>query len=531
MATNEQHSDRRPRQAIDPRLPASSTPDPGPRSTRRQFLVAAGAGTAAAVLMGESIAWGQNATTLNSFDSASTSRGVQQFQSRPDLHPPQVIIDKRASGPLGGVIVTEVHGGRSQTGPLIFDQNGRIIWFNPLSPEPSWQHRAFNVHVTSYQGEPVLAWFQGAVVAGHGQGSYQIVDTRYRPVAQVQAQGGLQGDLHELIITPQGTALFTCYGQAHGKVLVRGAMRSVPYWYGVAQEVEIATGKLLFQWRSDHHVPLNYSYISPKVKLGGYWDYFHINAIAIDPLDENLLISSRNTSAIYKVNRKTGQVMWRMGGKHNQFQMGPGSHFAFQHDVRMWPGGVMTVFDNEGGPPRFGPQSRALTLSVDERRRQVRLIRADVHTPAIYSAALGSVQPLPGGGTFVGWGTSSYFSEYDSHGRVLFDGGFATGGTKGAASYRAFLHTWSGLPTAPPDIAVVRSRGNATVYASWNGASALAKWIVLGGASAGEMSPLGSASVAGFETGIALHNAPAAIAVSAVDADGGVLATSKTVTS
>jgi len=493
--------------------------------------VAAGAGTATVLLARDSLSWAQSTPALKSFNGATVSNGIQQFHSRPDLSPPQVVIDKPASGPLGGFIVTEVHGGKSQSGPLIFDQNGRIIWFQPLSPQPSFEHRAFSVQVTSYEGNPVLAWFQGAVVSAHGQGSYQIVDTRYRPVAQVQGQGGLQGDLHELILTPQGTALFTSYGEAQGRIRVHGAIKPVPYWYGVVQEVDVATGKLLFWWRSDRHVPLDYSYVAPGAKLGGYWDYFHINSIGIDPVDQNLLISSRNTSAVYKVNRRTGAVIWRMGGKHNQFRMGPGSHFAFQHDVRMWPGGVMTVFDNEGGPPRFGRQSRALTLSVDEVRRRVRLIRADVHEPAIYSAALGSVQPLTGGRVFVGWGPSSYFSQYDSRGRLLFDGGLATGGTGGASSYRAFLQPWTGVPTAPPDIAVEHSQGNATVYASWNGATALHKWIVLGGANHGEMSPLGTADVAGFETGIALNSSPAALAVSAVDADGRVLATSKTVTS
>ena len=517
--------------AVRPSLPGSRQPDSGTQSTRREFLALAGAGTATLLLASDSNGRAATRPALRSFNSTTVSNGVQQFHSRPDLLPPQVVIDKQASGQLPGLIVTEVHGGVSQTGPMIFDQHGRIVWFNPLSPQPSAEHRAFNVQVAKYQGKPVLAWFEGAVVAAHGQGTYQIVDTRYRTIAQIQAQGGYVGDLHELVLTPQGTALFTCYAPDQGKIRVRGAVKTVPYWYGVVQEVDIATGKLLFQWRSDQHVPLDYSYVPPGARLGGYWDYFHINAIAIDPLDQNLVISSRNTATLYKVNRKTGAVIWRMGGKHNQFRMGPGAHFAFQHDVRMWPGGVMTLFDNEGGPPRFGPQSRALTLAVDEQRKRVQLIRADLHTPPIYSAALGSVQPLTGGNVFVGWGTSSYFTEYDSHGRVLFDGGFATGGTEGAASYRAFLQPWNGLPTAPPDIAVVRSQGGATVYASWNGASTLARWVVLGGASHTELSPLGTANVAGFETGIPLSGSPAAIAVSAVDADGRVLATSKTVTS
>jgi outer membrane protein assembly factor BamB len=511
--------------------PGLPQPDSGTPTTRRRFLALAGAGTAAVVLARDSSSWAANRPGLRSFNSTTVSNGVQQFHSRPDLLPPQVVVDKQANGQLAGSIVTEVHGGASQSGPLIFDQHGRIIWFNPLSPQPTAEHRAFNVQVAKYDGKPVLAWFEGAVVAAHGQGTYQIVDTRYRPVAQVQAQGGYVGDLHELILTPQGTALFTCYAPAQGKVLVNGVMEAVPYWCGVVQEVDIATGKLLFQWRSDQHVPLDYSYIGPGVRLGGYWDYFHINAITIDPADQNLVISSRNTATLYKVNRKTGRVMWRMGGKHNQFRRGKGTHFAFQHDVRLWPGGVMTVFDNEGGPPRFGPQSRALTLAVDEKRLRVQLIRADLHTPPIYSAALGSVQPLSGGDVFVGWGTSSYFTQYDPSGRVLFDGYLATGGSQGASSYRAFLQPWNGIPTAPPDIAVVRSQGNATVYASWNGASALSRWIVLGGPSHSEMSQLGTANVAGFETGIPLNTSPAAIAVSAVDADGRVLATSNAVTS
>ena len=502
----------------------------GSGATRRRFLVAAGAGTAGVLLVRDTPSWARTLPVLKSFNGAMVSNGIQRFHSRPDLQPPHVVIDQQSSRPLPGLIITEVHFGRSQSGPLIFDQYGRIIWFKPMSPRPSARQRAFNVHVTEYRGKPVLAWYQGPVVSGHGQGSYQIVDTHYRQVAEVHAQHGLMGDLHDLIITPQGTAIFTCYGQAHGQVGVNGAMRPVPYWYGVAQEVDIASGKLLFQWRSDHHISLGSSYGSPAAKLGGYWDYFHINAVAIDPADQNLVISARNTATVYKLDRKTGDVIWRMGGKENQFDMGPGTRFFFQHDVKPHGGGVWTVFDNEGGPPQRGRQSRALTLSVDERRRRVRLIRADVHTPPIYANALGSVQPLPGGNTFVGWGASTQFSEYDLHGRSLFDCHLATGGANGSLSYRAFLQPWKGLPTAPPDIAVTRSRGKATVYASWNGAAGLARWIVLRGASHNELSPLGTANVAGFETGIQLDTSPAAIAVQAVDSDGRVLATSNTVT-
>ena len=305
-------------------LPGSPNPDSGTPTSRRQFLALAGAGTAALVLARDSNGWAANRPGLRSFNSATVTDGVQQFHSRPDLLPPQVVIDRRSSGVLAGSIVTEVHGGASQSGPLIFDQHGRIIWFNPLSPQPSAEHRAFNVQVAKYDGKPVLAWFEGAVVAAHGQGAYQIVDTRYRPVAQVQAQGGYIGDLHEFVITPQGTALFTCYAPAQEQIRVRGRCRRSRTGTASSRRSTSPPASSCSSGAATNTSRLDYSYIASGARLGGDWDYFHINAITIDPVDQNLVISSRNTATLYKVNRKTGRVMWRMGGKHNQFHMGPG---------------------------------------------------------------------------------------------------------------------------------------------------------------------------------------------------------------
>ena len=183
------------------------------------------------------------------------------------------------------------------------------------------------------------------------------------------------------------------------------------------------------------------------------------------------------------------------------------------------------MFDNEGGPPRESGQSRALVLSLDEQRRRVRVEHAFRHSPPVYSDALGSVQPLEDGTWFVGWGRSTAVTNYTNAGEVLFDGHLSPG----SSSYRAFLQEWSGTPTAPPDIAVVPSSSGATVYASWNGASELARWLVLGGASADQLAPLGQAMVAGFETAITVSPPTAYIAVSACDATGAVLATSQTV--
>lgn len=497
---------------------------------RREFLALAAGGAALAVLgRGAASSLAAGLPALPASASSELSDGVVRFRSRPDLIAPQVVIDTPSKGSLGGLVITEVHQGPSQAGPLIVNHRGRIIWFNPVASNPTSREEAFNVNVGTYRGKPVLSWFQGVVTGSHGVGyglgHYQIVDTSYRPVATVSGQNGFQGDLHEFILTPEGTALFTCYGSAVANMTIGGVAHQVPYLFGVVQEVDVATGKLLFQWRTDQHVPLTDSYKAPVLQPGWVWDYFHVNAISIDPSDGNLVIAGRNVCACYKVNRRTGKVMWRLGGKHSDFHMAAGTRFYYQHDLNMHDNGVMTVFDNEGGPPQRAAHSRALVLNVDERRRKVTLRHAFQHHPQVYSDALGSVQPLAGNDWFVGWGRSTNFTKYSNTGRVLFDGHL----TLGASSYRAFLQPWTATPTAPPDLAAVASGNTATLYASWNGSTELSSWRVLGGPATTQLTPIGTAPIIGFETAITVPQAPAYVAVQALDAKGRVLGRSAAV--
>jgi Arylsulfotransferase (ASST) len=497
---------------------------------RREFLALAAGGAALAVLgrdAGSSLAAGL--PVLPAYAGSELSDGVLRFRSRPDLIAPQVVIDTPSKGSLGGLVITDVNKGPSQSGPLIVNHAGRIIWFNPMAPDPTSHEAAFNVNVGTYRGKQVLSWFQGVVTGSHGVGyglgHYQIVDTSYRPVATVSGQNGFEGDLHEFILTPEGTALFTCYGNAVANMTIGGVAHQVPYLFGVVQEVDVATGKLLFQWRTDQHVPLTDSYKSPVLQPGWVWDYFHVNSISIDPSDGNLVIAGRNVCASYKVNRRTGKVMWRLGGKHSDFHMAAGTRFFFQHDLNMHADGVMTVFDNEGGPPQRAAHSRALVLNVDERRRKVTLRHAFQHHPQVYSDALGSVQPLAGNDWFVGWGRSTSFTKYSNTGRVLFDGHLAAD----ASSYRAFLQPWTATPKAPPDLAAAASGNAATLYASWNGSTELSGWRVLGGPATTQLTPIGTAPVIGFETAITVPQAPGYVAVQALDAKGRVLGRSAAV--
>jgi hypothetical protein len=458
-------------------------------------------------------------------------RDAQHFHSRPDLKPPHITLDRPpaalpASGFGDELVFTETHGGPGQQGPLILDRAGNLVWFKALSDHGSARLRAFNVRVQPYRGRRVLTWWQGAIVGAHGEGHYELWNRHYRPLAQVHAANGYRGDLHEFLITEQGTALFTCYGQAQGAIPRHegGGTRQGTYLYGVVQEVDIATGKLLLQWRSDEHVGVDESYhLPPPPDPKVAWDYFHVNSISVDPADGNLVISGRNTWACYKVHRRTGEVMWRLGGKRSDFDVAPRARFAFQHHVTAHPGGTFTVFDNEGGPPDEAAQSRALVLAVDQPRRTVTLRRRLVHRPAVLSPALGSVQQLDDGHLFVGWGDSSYFTEYDADGDVVLDGHLAAG----SISYRAFQAHWRGRPRTRPHVAVKPSATGPRVYASWNGANQHHHWRVLGGGAPDRLAPVAHVPVQAFETEIALPGSTAWCVVEALGAAGHVLSRSE----
>jgi hypothetical protein len=458
---------------------------------------------------------------LRSHAGGTTVKGIQHFRSRPDLRPPEIVIDVRAEHVIPGLVFTDCHGGYAQQGPMILSETGRLVGFLPLTPQPTVAHRAFNVRVQTYQGKPVMTYFVGGVVSAHGQGHYELYDENYHQVAQVHAGNGYLGDLHEFLLTDQGTALFTAYGEAAGTY--PGSGRRGKYFYGVVQEVDVASGKVLFQWRSDQHVGLAESYYPAPAGAANTWDYFHVNAITVDPTDNNLIISSRNTCACYKVDRKSGRVIWKLGGKHSDFHMGPGSRFYFQHDVELHPGGVMTIFDNEAGPPKKASQSRGLVLQIDESKKTARVVKRFHHKPAVLSEALGSVQPLDKGHTFMGWGTSSYFTEYGPGGAVLFDGHL----TPGTLSYRAFKETWTGTPKTVPSLSATRHGAAATLYASWNFATEVAGWVVLSGHDADQLGAVGVAKLAGFETEISLPKARRYAAVEAIDGTGAVLGKSK----
>ena len=442
--------------------------------------------------------------------------GIQHFRSRPDLQPAAVTVTHNAAPATEGDIFVAPQFGPDQDGPMILDPQGKLVWFDPFPVAQNTLVTDFRVQQLG--GQPVLTWWQGNTNSGHGRGEGVILNRDYQQIATVKAGNGLDMGLHEFLLTPQGDA----YIFAPSPVHLPGVHK--PVVDSVVQEIDIKTGLVLFVWHALDHIPLSASYVTPR-SPGHIFDPFHANSIAVAP-DGNLLVSMRNTSAVYEIDHTTGRVLWTLGGKQSSFRMGPGTSTWGQHDALVQPDGTLTIFDDGAGPPRVHPYSRAIRERIDTTSMSATLLRSYAHSPQLSSNFEGSAQLLPDGDTFVDWGQQPYFSEYDSAGRQIFDARF----TAPSGSYRAYRFAWSAQPSTKPALAVSASgNGAADLYASWNGATGVSSWRVLAGPTPGGLAPAGGAAKRGFETHIQAHSAAADFAVQALGASDQVLSTSPAV--
>jgi hypothetical protein len=379
-----------------------------------------------------------------------------------------VATEAREETAPGYIFVAPEKGDAGQGGSMILDDRGQVVWFHPLRGPYG---RTMNFEAQTYQGRDVLTW-------GQTPGEYVIFDSSYREIARFTAANGYNGDHHEFLISPQDTALITIYNAVPRDLSSVGGSRSGVVWQGIVQELDIESGEVLFEWHSLEHVGIDEAYATVSQDGRPGLDYFHINSIEVDH-DNNLLVSARQTFAVYKIDRNTGEVVWRLGGKKSDFEMGPGTRFAFQHDARRQPDDTITIFDNgttifHGKIPEAVEESRAIVLELDEEQMSATLVREYTHPDEQYAHAAGNVQLLPNGDVFVGWGRALVFSE-------------------------------------------------------WNGATEVSAWEVLAGPRPEQTEPLGSVPRSGFETGLSVQTPYPYVAMRAKDRAGQVLGTTEPV--
>ncbi len=490
---------------------------PGPRITRRRLLAGAGG---AALLAGAG--FGIDRLIAGPGDAMPPDGTAQQFVSRPDLRPTVVRYTSTPAAAPGLLFVGPNRSNPALGGAMITD-GADLVWFRSVA----YRHWATNAQARTLHGRPVLVWWEGLVdPAGYGIGEGFVADTSYRILHRIRGRRGRHLDLHELQITPEGTALFTCTPQTVSVDLSSlGGPASAHALESVIQEVDLATGRLIMEWQSLRHIGVDESY---RTEFAPF-DYLHVNSIDVLP-DGNLLICARNTWCVYKLDRRTGDVIWRLGGKRSDFAMGHGAQFAWAHDARWRTDGRMTIFDDGfDGRTKSHALSRGLVLAVDERPRRVTVDRAYTHA-GILTSSMGNVQTLPDGHVLVGFGNVPYSTEFDPDGRVVADLRMPGG----QHSYRSYRLPWSALGADVPTAVVRRDRrsGRATLYVSWNGATRVRSWRVDGGASGSAsavMRAVATVPSGGFETSVALGHAGGVVRAVALDAGGRELARSRPV--
>jgi hypothetical protein len=273
-----------------------------------------------------------------------------------------------------------------------------------------------------------------------------ILNSSYQVIDNYMCGNGYKTDLHEFILLPNGHALLLGLDPhiVNMSAIVNGGDTAATVTGFVIQELDNSKN-VVFQWRSfDHFAITDATHENLAAPL---IDYAHPNALTIDA-DSNIIVSDRHMDEITKIDRTTGDILWRWGGKNNQFTfINDSLGFSHQHSINRIDNGNFILFDNGNfHTPQF---SRALEYQVDEKAKTATLVWQFRHSPDVFTVAMGSVQRLSNGNTFIGWGASTMgATEVRSDGNTVYEIQFPDT----VFSYRALKYTLNTTTSAPENL-------------------------------------------------------------------------------
>ncbi len=440
-----------------------------------------------------------------------------RLRTLPGLVPEPMCARGRLAPGHGPLLITPkagLHDADARWGAAILSDRGRLQWYFD-APYPT-----NDLKVVELAGRRLLALF---LEPRDEPPHHLLLDEAYQPVGRITAGNGFALDSHDLQVSPRGSV----YVGADPEVRLGPRHRA---WDYVVQEVDPETGDVLFEWHALDHVPLRASY-RRRPAAGSRWDPLHGNSIEPPTAeDRTILVSLRNTSAVYGIQPLTGRVKWVLGGRRDQFGVHRRHRFCAQHDARRLPNGDVLVFDNGGlrlGNRRGCPvhPARVLRFRLDMSRRRARVVRtvssrtaAEGRGTAYLSWSVGSARRARDGSVLVNWGNTGRVTEHDARGRTRFRLAMQRW------TYRAVRAPWTGRPAGPPAVVARRRDGRLHVWVSWNGATEVRRWRVLLGDAPDRLTPAGRpVPFAGLETHIRRRAPGTHLAVEALGADGEVL--------
>ncbi len=390
--------------------------------------------------------------------ASRAENATHAFISEPSLAPPIIDVAVAPSSADPSLLFTTTNQFDAGVGNQVnvYDESGGVVFSRPLVDSTA------DLKVIDYLGQPALIWFEGEPLLGAGRyaGEWVVVDQSYQEIARF-AGNGFAPDLHDVIVLDEPTgprAILLIYNPVVMDLSALGGQVDATVLELVVQEVDITTGAVSFEWHSLDDIGVEESIFSIT---GDVVDYMHGNSMELDD-DGNLLLSARSTTTVYKVDRQTGELMWRLGGADSDFIMvGTDPSFRLQHDVRRRDDGTISLFDNSGLS-----ESRGLVYELDEDAMTATLVRDQRAPGGQLAATMGNVQSLGDGGLFIGWGSGRRFTQFDGSGNVEIDATF-----RGSASYRVVRHEWTGQPARAPAAGAVGVGARFRLAASWNGAT------------------------------------------------------------
>jgi hypothetical protein len=282
---------------------------------------------------------------------------------------------------------------------------------------------------------------------GGGKTVHKIMDSTYVVVDSFTCGNGYMADSHDFKLLPSGHALLISYDfqQVDMSKIAAGGNPGAYVAGSIIQELD-SDKNVVFQWRSWDYISIAESYFDLTLAA---LDPMHANALDVDD-DGNIIVSFRNISQVIKINRTTGEIMWRLGGAKNEFtflnerQENAPLYFSRPHDVRSLSNGHITLFDN--GLDHKPTYSRAVEYIIDEQNKTATLVWEYKHPDNVYGATQGSVQRLSNGNTMIGWGNASSTNinwpaatEVTSEDKIVYEILFET---KGLVSYRTLKYHW-----------------------------------------------------------------------------------------
>ena len=264
--------------------------------------------------------------------------------------------------------------------------------------------RVFDFKWHAATGERSYARLTGTRNQWGRRNSEQVVlDSSFNEVDRITTVGLSHTDQHDFLIQPNGELVLLSYDGRLRDLTVFGLTAEELVEDSVVQIVDRATRQVLFEWNSWGQVPYE-DQTYPETR----GEYAHVNSVFVDS-DGSIIISARGTSQVVKISRPGGQVLWKLGGKSNQFEFinDPFSHLCGQHTASVLENGNLLVFDNGQNcwpiNPARGDLTRVVEYRIDELTMEAELVWSYTQDGA-YTVSQGSAQRLANGNTLLGWG-------------------------------------------------------------------------------------------------------------------------------